>query len=239
MLIYYLRQFPKFDPSGNAFGISRTVRDQGGWRACFRRIADRTSARLSPTCVEQDLANVIALIERAKERATPVLVGIDGRSGTGKSTFAVALATATRALLIEGDAFYAGGAALRRDTAQQRADACIDRPKLRLTLRELKAGRATSYRAFDWDAFDGSLSNPAVLVQPREVIIVEGVYGCHPDLMDILDIKVLLRIPDALREQRLVTREGSIGPWERQWHEAEDWYFSHLAVDATFDPILN
>jgi hypothetical protein len=36
----------------------------------------------------------------------------------------------------------------------------------------------------------------------------------------------------------LLAREGSIGAWERQWHEAEEWYFTHLAPPHGFDAIL-
>jgi uridine kinase len=188
---------------------------------------------VDPNCID-----AIVMIERAGRRGLPVLVAIDGRSGAGKSTFGAALAAASNAPLIEGDAFYAGGLELRSDTAKQRAEACIDRPKLRGVLQQLKAGRAATYRPFDWEAFNGSLRSPAITVRPSNVVIVEGVYSCHPDLTDLVDVKILLTVPNALRQQRLVEREGSIGPWERQWHEAEEWYFAHLSMANHFDLII-
>ena len=178
------------------------------------------------------------LIERASMRGSPVLVAIDGRSGTGKSTFAAALGSVHHAPVIEGDAFYAGGVGVRTDTAERRADACIDRPKLRAVLEQVKAGRTAAYRSFDWDIFDGSLRDLATTVKPGKIVIVEGVYSSHHDFVDLLDDKILLTAPDAVRHQRLIQREGSIGPWERQWHEAEDWYFSRLAADSHFDLII-
>lgn len=192
----------------------------------------------SDSFVDANCNHAIALIEHAARRRLPVIVGVDGRSGAGKSTFAAALAAASRARLIEGDAFYAGGPELRRDTAQQRSDACIDRPKLRAVLQQLKAGRAAKYRAFDWEAFDGSLSNQAITLEAADLVILERVYSCHPDLRDLLDVKILLTVPNALRQQQLVDREGALGPWKRQWHEAEDWYFSHLSTDNHFDLII-
>ena len=50
---------------------------------------------------------------------------------------------------------------------------------------------------------------------------------------------ILCTVPDALREARLREREGEIGPWERQWHEAEDWYFAEAATEAGFDLVLD
>lgn len=182
--------------------------------------------------------DAIGMIDRAATRGLPVFVAVDGRSGAGKSTFAAALAAATDASLIEGDAFYAGGMELRNDTPEQRAQACIDRPKLRGVLEHLRSGRATTFRPFDWDAFDGSLSGPTCTVEPGKVIIIEGVYSCHPDFADLLDIRILLTATDPVREKRLLEREGSIGPWERQWHEAEVWYFANVAIADHFDLII-
>lgn len=185
-----------------------------------------------------DCTQALVLIEQARTHATPVFVAIDGRSGVGKSTFANALAAATGATLIEGDDFYAGGTELRTDTAEQRADACIDRAKLVSMLQQLKSGLPTTYRAFDWDAFDGRLRAPAITVRPANVVILEGVYAAHPDLQSIMQVRILLTAPDAVRMLRLIAREGSIGPWERQWHEAEDWYFAHIASAKDFNLIV-
>ncbi|MBX7484049.1 uridine kinase family protein [Qipengyuania qiaonensis] len=182
--------------------------------------------------------NAIRLIEQAKRQTSRVIVAVDGRSGVGKSTFAAALAAESGAVVVEGDDFYAGGVEVRGDTAEQRADACIDRPKLIGVLQQLRSGMSVTYRPFDWEAFDGSLESPARIVSPADVVIVEGVYAGHPDLCDLTQVRILLRVPDELRHQRLIAREGSIGPWERQWHEAEAWYFSRLATTANFDLVI-
>lgn len=56
------------------------------------------------------LAEMIA--ESARQKASPFIVAIDGRSGVGKSTMARVLAERFDAWVIEGDDFYAGGIAL-------------------------------------------------------------------------------------------------------------------------------
>ena len=203
-----------------------------------RPIADIAPGPLVTLLVDLSCDKTIALIEQSARRGLPVFVGVDGRSGAGKSTFAAALAAASRARLIEGDAFYAGGLELRSDTAEQRAQACINRLRLRRVLKDLKSGRATTFRSFDWEAFDGSLSDRTITVEPGKIVIVEGVYSCHPDFADLLDIRILLNAADPLRQQRLLQREGAIGPWERQWHEAEDWYFANLALEDHFDLVI-
>jgi len=188
--------------------------------------------------VDLNFEHIFELIDRARRHSLPVFVAIEGRSGAGKSTFAAALATASGATIIEGDDFYAGGIEVRDDTVEQRADACIDRPKLCGVLRQLNLGLEATYRPFDWEAFDGSLRAPAVTVHPSDVIIVEGVYSAHPDLRDLMHVKILVAAPDDLRMRRLLQREGSIGPWEAQWHEAEEWYFSNISPTKHFDVII-
>lgn len=178
------------------------------------------------------------LIARAGATGRPLLAAIDGRSGVGKSTLARELAAATRAAVIEGDDFFAGGTGIRSDSAPSRAEACLDRPKLRAVLDQLRSGRSAAYRPFDWQAFDGSLRIAPVIIEARRVLIVEGVYASHPEFADLLDLKILLLAPDPVRHQRLIQREGSIGRWERQWHEAEDWYFSSLATPDKFDLVV-
>ena len=173
---------------------------------------------------------------RALEAGRPVtVVGLDGRSGVGKSTAAQWLARELGGQLVDGDSFFAGGTGLRSDPPAVRAAMCIDRPKLATVLASLRAGRATQYRPFDWDSFDGSLSAEPVTLAPAGLILLDGVYSCHPDHGDLVDLRVLLHVSDATRLRRLTAREGAIGPWERQWHEAEDWYFTMLMPPPRFD----
>lgn len=181
-----------------------------------------------------------ALIQHAaRTQSGPLVVAIDGRSGTGKSTLAGALADRLGARVIEGDDFYAGGTGIEGDPPQSRAARCIDWQSQRRVLSALRTGQAASYRAFDWDAFDGSLAPVATVVAPARILILEGAYSARPELRDLLDLTILATVPQPVREARLVRREGEIGPWERQWHEAEDWYFAHAAPEAGFDLVLD
>ncbi len=168
----------------------------------------------------------------------PFLVAIDGRSGTGKSTLAEALARRLDAALIPGDDFYAGGTEIHRRTPEALADICIDRAQLRSVLQALKSNRPTRYAAFDWEAFDGTLAAQETTIEPRAVLMVEGVYAAHPDLRDLVDFAILLRTSKAERDRRLLEREGTLTEWERQWHRAEDWYFDTLARPESFDTVI-
>jgi 2-phosphoglycerate kinase len=55
----------------------------------------------------RELVDLIA--ELSRDRISPLIVAIDGRSGAGKSRLAVAVAVEVGAALIDGDDSYSGG----------------------------------------------------------------------------------------------------------------------------------
>lgn len=175
---------------------------------------------------------------RSRGAARPFLVALDGRSGAGKSTLARALSDTLNGAVIEGDDFYAGGTGLRSDSAVSRAAACIDWSRQRQVLEDLAAGRPAQWRAFDWEAFDGRLRDAPTILEPTPVVILEGVYSARPELADLLDLRLVLAVPEELRLRRLADREGTIGPWERQWHEAEAYYFETVIPLTRFDAVI-
>jgi len=118
---------------------------------------------------------------------------------------------ATHAAVIDGDAFYAGGIAIRDDSAAELASACIDWPKQRAVLEQLKAGKPARYRPFDWEAFDGSLEARSVLIEPKQIVILEGVYSARLEFSDLLDMRILLQAVDDARLQRLLDRRHDRG----------------------------
>lgn len=174
---------------------------------------------------------------RARDAARPFIIAIDGHSGAGKSTLTQALAAELDAVTIAGDDFYAGGIDLRDDDPAQRAAACIDWTRQRAVLEALRAERGATWRAFDWQAFDGRLCDAPITLAPKPIAILEGVYAARPELSDLLDMRILLSAPEGLRTARLLARERTIGPWDRQWHDAEEFYFERVVPAANFDVI--
>jgi uridine kinase len=195
-------------------------------------------ARLHPPDLDADLDAAARAIEARAGGGRPLLVALDGRSGTGKSTLARLLAERVAGAVIEGDDFFAGGVEVRRDSPRERALSCIDWRRQREVLLTLRAGRPATWRAFDWEAFDGRLCAEPAACEPARVVLLEGVYSGRPGLADLLDLRLLLTAPPEVRRARLLSREGALGPWELQWHEAEDWYFGEGIGEDAFDLVL-
>ena len=200
-----------------------------------------------------DVSLVVAVLEALAGRTPPLVVGIDGRSGGGKSTLAAAGAArltaehGVTAAVLEGDQFYAGGSSATWDarTAEEKADMVIDRRRQRTVLEALLADGVAEWRPFDWEADDwdaeeAPLAAASVRTATADVVLLEGAYSCRPELHDLLDLLVLLDPPSDLRRQRLLDREGDAyrADWEGRWAEAEDHYFGTVMPPVRFDLVL-
>ncbi len=80
-------------------------------------------------------------------------------------------------------------------------------------------------------------------IEPREVLIVEGVYSARPEFDDFADLKVLVTIEDAERTHRLDHRAGAANrhhpdAWDARWDAAECVYFETIRSPRDFDLIV-
>lgn len=188
------------------------------------------------------LADVVRSRSARRGIDDPFVVAIDGRSGAGKSTLAAALAAAVGATIIEGDDFYAGGTAEEWDgwSPAEKADRCVDWRRQRPVLEAVRRGEEPTWLAYDWEAFDGRLADEVRRRPPSSVVILEGAYSARPELADLVDLRVLLAVPEAQRRRQLLEREGDDyrDDWERRWSEAEDHYFAAVVPPPAFDLVL-
>ncbi|HET7077857.1 MAG TPA: hypothetical protein VFM49_10455 [Chloroflexia bacterium] len=176
-------------------------------------------------------------------RATPLLVALDGRSGTGKSTLAALLAARLGATVVEGDDFYPGGRDAEWDARSpaDKAALVIDWRRMRAeALEPLLAGRPAAWHPFDFQAGEG-LAAHTVTRDPAPVIVLDGVYSARPELADLVDLAILVEAADdSVRRQRLLAREGApyMAAWHRRWDAAEDYYFTHVRPRSSFDRVI-
>ena len=181
--------------------------------------------------------------EVASERSDPTLVALDGRSAAGKSNLAAAVAPLVGAVVIDGDDFYSGGTAETWDamSAAEKAGHCIDWQRQHSVLEKLARGEAASWRPYDWEADDGSLSERTVTCDPAPVVILDGAYSARPELAELFDLRVLVDAPVDLRRKRLLHREGESFrlDWNRRWDDAEQWYFSEVMPRESFDLVVS
>lgn len=200
--------------------------------------------------VEQAADTIVVEIRRLMaNRTTPVLVALDGGSGAGKSSVALAIAGKLDAVVIQGDDFFAAGitdAEWEARTPQAKAADAIDWRRLRAeALEPLLAGKRARWHAFDFEAGrrpDGTYPLRADFVErePAAVIVLDGAYSTRPELGDLIDLSVLVDVAADERHQRLAAREAKpfLDAWHARWDAAEEYYFAQVRPKTTFDLVV-
>jgi uridine kinase len=142
----------------------------------------------------------------------PLLIGIAGGTGSGKTTVARKIAEALpsgRAVVIQHDWYYLDRSHL---SAEARAlinfdePAALDNDRLLADLRTLKAGRAASCPQYDFATHTRLAEGRAIDAHP--VVVVEGILlFAVPDLREVFDWRLFVDTDDDIRLLRRIRRD--------------------------------
>ena len=205
--------------------------------------------------MKQNQFNIISsqIIDRiqslSKINNKPLLIAIDGGSGSGKSSIARIIAKQLNATLITTDDFFAAEITdegwLNRSYKERAADVINWRSLRSNVLEPLMNGMSASWKSFDYNAGirpDGTygISSAVINYFPNDVIILEGAYSCRPELSDLIHLKILVDAPVEVRHERLRKREEKefLIQWHERWNEAEQYYFREVCPHSSFDMVI-
>ena len=179
------------------------------------------------------------------ELARPVVVALDGGSGSGKSTIAARLAKLTDIALVTLDDFYqtqVPESEWPHKTVAERLNRVFEWDRVREAIEPLRKGEPAQWRAFDFMQGLGpdgtySLKNEFTEVAPAPTILLEGAYSASPFLRDLIDLAVIVDVPTKVRHERTAAREqgaeGFLAAWHAVWPcrpEAAIWANSQNVV---------
>ena len=156
------------------------------------------------------------------DTALPMIIGIDGRSGSGKTRLSELL---EQSLSAEG----IGVRVLNLDSIYPGWDGLAEGTKTWQKIsRNLRKGKPASYREWDWHA---DAPDPKHTIDPAQetVIICEGVGA----IVGTCNVRIVVKAPDELRYRRAIDRDGEAyrPHWER-WAAQEEALFA--AYSATY-----
>jgi uridine kinase len=143
---------------------------------------------------------------------TPIVIGIAGGTGSGKTTIArrIGAAAPGQVAIIEHDAYYKDLSG--HLTAGERAEQNFDHPESLETtllvehLRALRGGRAADIPVYDFKTHRRLPETRRV--EPARVIVVEGILVfVDPALRDLMDIKLFVDTDPDIRVFRRVRRD--------------------------------
>jgi uridine kinase len=161
--------------------------------------------------------------------ARPLVVGIAGGTGSGKTTVAHHLAGSLpegRCVTIEHDAYYCDQGHL---PAEERARINYDHPSslestlLAAHLRTLREGRAVDIPIYDFASHTRRTETRRV--EPARVIIVEGILVfTEASLRELLDIKIFVDTDSDIRLIRRIRRD--LEQRGRTFQSVRDQYYA-------------
>ena len=160
--------------------------------------------------------------------ARPLVVGIAGGTGSGKTTVAHKLAAAMqgRCATLEHDAYYRDQSHL---SPEERATINYDHPSslesslLSEHLRELRAGRSVDVPSYDFATHSRRVDKRRVA--PARVIIVEGILVfTEAVLREQMDIKIFVDTDADIRLMRRIRRD--LEQRGRTFQSVRDQYYA-------------
>ena len=162
-----------------------------------------------------------------------VIMAIDGKCTSGKTTLASKLAEIYDCNVFHMDDFF-----LRPEqrTLERFAEVGgnVDYERFQEeVLLPLKNGKAFSYRPFDCSTF--TLAGP-VAVNPKKLNIVEGTYSHHPYFCNPYDLKILLTVDKETQRQRILERPIFLHKrFFEEWIPMENRYFDGFCIRSKCD----
>lgn len=175
---------------------------------------------------------VLSEIYKMMERKKSIIIGIDGRCGSGKTMLAEWIQTILPCNRIHMDDFYLPQSK-RQEGWTEIPGGNIDFSRLiSEVLRPIHAGEAVCYRRYccSKDKMEEEMYMPF-----RNLTIVEGSYSHHPSLPPY-DLKIFITCSLQERKRRLMEREGSyFTMFLDRWMPMEEHYFRSFAIEENSD----
>ena len=177
------------------------------------------------------LASIREQIDQLLTEKEHVIIAIDGKCTSGKTTLAAQLAEIYDCNLFHMDDFFLRPEQ-RTPQRYEEVGGNVDYERFHTeVLLPLKASQAFSYRPFDCKTF--TLSEP-VSVPRKQLNIIEGSYCLHPYFGDPYDLKVLLTIDPETQRQRVLKRPAFLQEaFFQKWIPLENRYFDALSQRLT------
>ncbi len=159
-----------------------------------------------------------ALFQRLGEWPTPIIIGVAGDSGSGKSTYTQAiewLLGPARVSQISLDGYHAEDRAERRRSGRSPLDPKVNRlDEAAEHLQQLRAGHTVEIPQYDHAT---GCFGPPRSHTPTPVIMVEGLHTLYPCFEPLLDYSVYVDTVDAVKTAWKKQRDTR----ERGYAEAE------------------
>jgi len=184
--------------------------------------------------VQMLISEIDRAIEKLTNRKSRLLVAIDGRCASGKTTLAEELGRRLGCPVIHMDHFFLRPEQRTPERLATPGENVDHERFLAEVLEPLGRGQEFSYRPYDCST--ATLVDP-IIVPLSNVYIIEGSYSCHPALRAHYDLRIFLSVDPEEQLRRILRRNGEkmAELFRTKWIPMEEQYFAAHAVAACCD----
>lgn len=185
---------------------------------------------------ETTYAELLDKIKEKQKEYKPLIVAIDGRCTSGKSTLAVKLAKDLDATVLKMDDFFLR---IEQRTPERYAEpgGNVDRERVEEVLQKYMQKKDVLFQPFDCTKFELA---PAITIPYKDILILEGSYSFHPVLQKYSQFKIFMHVDSETQLSRIEVRNGfqKLEMFKSKWIPLEEKYFSAFQVEKLADIYL-
>lgn len=171
--------------------------------------------------VERAYAAIDKLIEQGKR---PVIVGIDGRCGAGKTTLASEISQKYQATTVHCDDFFLPDS-LKTPSRLEAVGGNIHFERLLQVLENICGCQPFFYEKYNCR----TKQFVSEKYTPSNVVVVEGSYAFSNGMERFYDVKIFVTTDKNTQQSRLKEREGSnFSAYKTKWIPLEERYIANL-----------
>ena len=183
----------------------------------------------------QDAVNIILdNVDKLLKKQNYLLIAIDGRCGSGKTSLAKCLKENLDCNIIQMDHFFLRPYQRTKERLEEPGGNVDYERFLTDVLTPLKQNISFTYTPFDCKK--QKMSTP-VNVNHKSINIIEGAYSCHPKFSAYYNLRIFLDIDKKQQIKRIKERDGEVAyeMFRDKWIPMEELYFEAYKIKESSD----
>ena len=178
-----------------------------------------------------NISRILAEVRALKQTQKRVIIAIDGRCGSGKTSLAESLRQCTNCEVIHMDDFFLRPEQINDERLSMPGEN-IDWERLEVeVLQPLLRGETCHYHPYDCHTRS---YKPTISCHPSSFIILEGAYSCNSHLWDYSDLHIFLTISPEEQLRRIIKRNGKewADVFKKKWIPLEELYINTQHIES-------
>ncbi len=184
--------------------------------------------------MDKNAEKIIRKINELRVKNERLLIAIDGKCASGKTTLAEHIGQQIDCNIFHTDDYFLRPEQRTKDRLNE-PGGNIDRERFSLEII-IPVLQGKDFYYYPYNCRKGALDDP-IRSECKPINIIEGAYSCHPAMREYYDLRIFLSVSADKQLERLRKRENaeSLEKFISKWIPLEERYFSSLNIPGHCD----